>query len=48
MDGGKKKRFSGETIFKMVMFAVGLVSIGAMIFSFNVTWEQIRNTLFGS
>lgn len=48
MDGEKKMRFSGETIFKMVMFAVGLVSIGVMIFSFHVTWEQIRNTLFGS
>ena len=48
MEGEKKKRFSGEAIFKMAMFAIGLVSIVIMIFSFHVTWEQIRNTLFGS
>ena len=48
MERKKSRRFSGETIFKMAMFALGLVSIVIMIFSFHVTWEQIRNTLFGT
>ena len=48
MEREKSRRFSGETVFKMAMFALGLVSIVIMIFSFHVTWEQIRNTLFGT
>jgi len=43
-----KKRPSGETIFKRIMFLFGLVSIVIMIFSFDVDWGQLRKILFNT
>lgn len=43
-----KKRPSGETIFKRIMFLFGLVSIVIMIFSFDVDWGQLRRILFNT
>lgn len=45
---GTHKPVSGESVFKTIMFAVGLVSIVVMLLTFDVSWQQIRRTLFGS
>lgn len=46
--GGTSRRLSGETIFKRLMFGIGLVSIVVMVFTFHVTWDQVCSALFGA
>lgn len=43
-----RKRPSGETIFKRLMFLIGLVSIVIMLLTFDVSWQQLHKILFES
>lgn len=36
----------GETIFKRLMFLIGLVSIVVMVFTFNISWGELYRILF--